>query len=378
MKKALTFLFWMLPGIALGVFAAYTNKDLDLPFILSLAGWFFLLFVPMIVIHELGHLVAGKLAGFKFLYLMVGRWMVYRENAENQKNLKYRTLTGKAMSGGLTAMYHRDGEKLSTPAFMFFIVGGALANAIIGILGLWVLLNMDYQEGLSITHSVGYAGVVTVVLLSFLMLVLSLFPSRAGGFSSDGLRILQLMRSKPVALAMNASMAAVGLAISGPRPREWSEQLVKDLDGCPEDTMDWVSAQILKLYVSFDCGDIEQSKELHTAIVEHLPIVSEQVLGHFDRELAFFDYVLMDDPETAQQRLAAGNNLIFQEVCEDEVLATCQALYEQDINAVDKHLQQAKTAIQQSLTPAMAEVKVMWTEAHVQRALEASGTTAPD
>ena len=187
-----------------------------------------------IAVHELGHLVLGKLVDFRFVLYVAGPLAVLR------------TVKGVRISGneswllpGLTAMMPEHVHSLRR-RFLWMMAGGPLANllvfTLIGSLFATIVSVVDKRTLLDAVFAQPpfwkWAAIVCIMSLfqmaglSVLMTITSLWPHRAKktGMMSDGGRIRMLLRGGVEADRWIALMMLVNTSMSGRRPREWDSQ----------------------------------------------------------------------------------------------------------------------------------------------------------
>jgi len=149
---------------------------------LSLLVWYFI----VVGVHELGHVFAGRWQNFDFHGLTIGPFS-WKPDAAGKIRFKWNTSLN--LAGGLAIMLPNGDERLRQ-RFMWFGAGGPIASVLLALLlyGFY-LLAPDRSLG---------AGLLFVgALLSAAIFVATILPFRAGGFSSDGLRILTFARNGP-------------------------------------------------------------------------------------------------------------------------------------------------------------------------------------
>ncbi len=131
--------------------------------------------------HELGHVLAGLLMRFKFMSLTIGpfAWRRYHDRIRFTWNRNIN------LSGGLAYMLPQ-GEENMARRFATFAAGGPGASLVLAALGFG--LSFGLAEGSTAELLLGALGV-----FSFVIFALTIAPFRAGGFSSDGRRILTLL-----------------------------------------------------------------------------------------------------------------------------------------------------------------------------------------
>lgn len=165
-----------------------------------------------IAIHELGHVFAGLSQKFEFRLLSVGPVMVEKELGKLQfkRNTNFNTF------GGVALCLPTDQQNLNK-RFAIFAFGGPLASLIFGgFLSIFLIfIQLD-------TTLLGFYLLESFILisciLSFCIALVTLIPMHSEGFTSDGGRILNLLKGGPSAQIESTLLNAIAQATSGIRP----------------------------------------------------------------------------------------------------------------------------------------------------------------
>lgn len=183
-----------------------------------------------LALHELGHVIAGLMVGFKFRMYIVGPLMIEREEGR----LRFKWNRNLNLFGGMALCLPQDAWQLAR-RFIWFASGGPLASLLWTALatGLFFLLNGEL---------IGFWGFATSIffglsaVFSGMIFVVTVIPMQAGGFYTDGARVLNLSRGGHQA---NLEVTLLTLSIqlmSGIRPRELSEPMFLSALALPVET----------------------------------------------------------------------------------------------------------------------------------------------
>jgi len=133
-------LFIWINSLADSVLLFTDSRSVALAFLLlAVAIWFFL----HTALHELGHVIFGKLSGYEFLGVSVfGIWLM--KDAGGRIGIRYMPVRG---AGGATVMLPKGGYREDTP-YTMLLMGGVLMNiltviflAVIIVLDIWPQMN---------------------------------------------------------------------------------------------------------------------------------------------------------------------------------------------------------------------------------------------
>jgi len=188
---------WLLGG-AIGGLLVF-----DQPVKVDLAWWFPLLYLS-IAIHEIGHLIAGRLVGMESGGLVVGGLMILKSGTRWVVRFDWRRI----LSGGLAKPLPRKGGFDST-RHVWMIAGGPIATVLLVGVGLFF-----HWNGLWV--------------LNALLLVSCILPS--GGLNkSDGARIWLLLCNPVESRSFQAILRLQTQETEGVLPGAWDSELVDEM-----------------------------------------------------------------------------------------------------------------------------------------------------
>ena len=180
-----------------------------------------------VLVHELGHLAAGRLVGLHSTEMVVGPWGWRRRDG---KTRFYWTGHWLSHDGWAAASY--VGEHMPARRSAILILGGPVASLLLALVAF-------YAGAVPLWRSL--AGVVCLVIggMSLLALLGSAIPKRDGKDVSDALALWRLWRGYSAADRCTALANVRSALESGGRPREWPREWVDAAtaipDGTPED-----------------------------------------------------------------------------------------------------------------------------------------------
>ena len=172
-----------------------------------------LLAVPLVVllvlaVHEAGHLLGAFRHGMRFLLYIVGPFQLSRTPG----GIRFSWAFNLGTMGGLAAATPNPDRPLK-PQLLSLIAGGPLASLVLAFLGLLAT---------SGDGRVGAYGLI-VFAMSFLIFLVTAIPLRGGGFMSDGMQFIEVIRGGRAVEERQALLVLMGQSLGGARPR--------DLDG---------------------------------------------------------------------------------------------------------------------------------------------------
>jgi hypothetical protein len=263
-RQLLSTALLFLAGAAVGLVAARSGfrplpeLGLTRPQLIIVLAALPVIYLLSVAGHELGHVLAGRLAGFRTLLFMVGPLRLERGPDGFRAGFNRDVL----MAGGLAAMAPVGVHDLRRRAVVM-VAGGPLASLMIGtqFLALYQATSAFlFRSGAGFIPVLAGITLLAIGMSSLLIGLLTLLPGRSGGFYSDGARLLRLIRASDETEREVALIALTGLTIGGTRPREWDDRLValgaEIRDGGPFE----VGGRQFAYAHALDRGDIEAAR----------------------------------------------------------------------------------------------------------------------
>ncbi len=221
-----------------------------------------LLLLPVLILlvlatHEVGHLLGGFSRGMRFLLLIVGPFQWTRSPG----GIHFKWVFNLGTMGGIAAATPDPAAPL-TPQLRRLIIGGPLASLMMAVIGLVMALGFD-----------GRAGAYGVIIgaMSLLIFLVTATPLRAGGFMSDGMQLLELLRGGAAVTDRQVLVRLMGLSYGGIRPRDWEPQLVNDALAMQDaEPLRRVAGRTFALYQAMDRGDTESVHEQADWLAQHV------------------------------------------------------------------------------------------------------------
>ncbi len=219
-KKKLPVILMAVIGGAIGFFSARAGIHAATGMPASVAIANVILFIPgfflMIAAHEAGHALAGVWVHFDFRMYVVGPFMWEKE----VEGWKFKWNRNVNTSGGMVVCMPIDAQNIQN-RFATYSLGGPIASLVTAAImyGLHVLLSrvIDPSQGVQILMSWSWV----LAFLSFVLFIATALPFHTGGFSSDGARVLRLLRGGDVAHFEVLLLKIISTSMAGVRPADW-------------------------------------------------------------------------------------------------------------------------------------------------------------
>lgn len=288
----------ILLGVALAVLVAVLDVDLsfmerigfiEIPVVLLLfyAGVFL-----VINIHELGHLVFGKLLGYRFLMFRAGIFSIHKENGK----LKF-SLIKNVGYGGLCAMIPAEDSDLKD--FAIYSTGGIIFNLLTGVLFLFLpeILSLDMIYAVPVYGT----GMVSIILA-----LINGWPFFSMNQPTDGMMLFSILKKNPLAERFYESVILSKKLMTGVRPRDLN---LKEPKLPLEDHHE--TGNVLYLYfMALDRGDEESARKYILIIEENLSKVPPYALPAYYYEIIFFSLITGDMEKAVRYHDKAGKILL--------------------------------------------------------------------
>ncbi|HAI76957.1 MAG TPA: hypothetical protein DCM08_11990 [Microscillaceae bacterium] len=253
----------------------------------------------MIAWHELGHLIGGWAVRFRFQMYVVGPLLWMREG----QKIVFKWNKNLNIFGGLALSLPQDTQNL-TQRFLWTVAGGPLASLAGGMLFLAIYYG-GFGQVTAANPWAYFAGSVFFIngWMSLGLFLVSALPYHAGGFFSDGARILNMLSGGIKARREAIILSIISQSTSGIRPRDLSQSLLEEGLSVSEE---WKVKPYIHYYLYLAALD---KQDIATA-AQHLDIYSDYVSempeayrGTVYFENAFFKSYFLKDVAGAQDCL---------------------------------------------------------------------------
>lgn len=222
--------------------------------------WDFLLlpisFLLVLAVHEAGHLLGGFRKGMRFLLYIVGPFQLSR----TASGIRFNWVFNLGTFGGLAAATP-DPDKPIRAQFLGLIAGGPLASLLLAALGFAGFVLLDGRVS---------AHALIIALFSALIFIVTAVPSRAGGFMSDGMQFIEVLRGGEAVLERQQLTGLMAQSMAGIRPREWkADWLEPAVQAGTGDPLRRVAARMMALLRAQDLGDTTGADAHAAWLAEH-------------------------------------------------------------------------------------------------------------
>ena len=249
--------------------------DLAFPPLYALIPLLVLLAFLSIFIHEMGHVLGGLLARFRFIMLIVGPLKVVREGSQLSVGLN----RSFQMGGGM-ALCVPEKKEASAGGLFLYLAGGPLLSLAAGIFSTLVAVALQ-GAGLDVDYPYLSSMLIFSAFFNGGIALITLLPLPTVGYENDGRQLLDVFRGGRRARAKLLLSVLSSEAIRGLRPRDWTVVYILDLlnhvsDERPESggAKNVAVANLMAYYHYLDTGATEKAGHCVTriaAVVQETP-----------------------------------------------------------------------------------------------------------
>lgn len=263
----------------------------------SLTTWD-LLALPILMLivlatHEIGHLLGGMSQGMRFLLLIVGPFGWHA----SVSGTRFEWNTNLALMGGLAAAVPTKAGTELRRQLLVLVAGGPAASLLLAILAVATASISDPRFAV-------YS--IFIAATSFGVFLVTLIPVRSGGFMSDGMQIIDVLRGGNAVAERSALMRIFTQSLDGVRPRDWDPSAIEELSRMDsEDPLRKTGSALYLLYRAMDFRndfDIVRYRKLLEDGIDGYPTGFKQSIYV---ELAICAW-LAGDTDTVRQHLKAS------------------------------------------------------------------------
>lgn len=226
-SKIIAIILFLLIGAAAGFFGAKAGgaaaSSMPAPVLITLAVLFVPAFFFAIALHEGGHALAGVWMNFDFRMFVVGPFLWDKE----QSGWKFKWNKNVNTSGGMVVCIPTSSDNVSK-RFSLYSAGGPIASLLTALMayGIYVVCQ-QLAFGSQVGQIFTYLWLVIAFLSAAIFLITSI-PLHAGGFSSDGARIIRLLRGGDTARFEVLLLKMISSSMAGNRPAQLSKDELQE------------------------------------------------------------------------------------------------------------------------------------------------------
>ncbi len=284
-------------GYYAGKMGVKATQGLGKPVAISILLLLIPLFLFVIAVHEAGHALAGKWVQFEFRMYVVGPFMWNKQvdgwHFEWNKHLN--------LAGGMVICLPTDNKALPK-RFSIYAAGGPLASFALACIAflLYRWLPVPGAIAGTVISLLSLAALITA-FLSFLIGIVTTIPMQAGGFSTDGARILRLLRGGDTARFETLVIQIYTSSTSGVRPALLNRDDLQEAQTLANRLQAPLGVYLHSFFhqTAFDSGDIDQAENHLLAYIQATEEIPAGIRNMVWLDAAFFYAYARKDLATA-------------------------------------------------------------------------------
>ena len=288
-------------GYLIGSWIGNSNVSLKAPKELNFFSAILIALVALYLVlltHELGHLLFGKLAGMRAFLLITGPLKL----VATQKGWQVSLNTNISLAGGLAACMPVRTETMRRD-LLWLVAGGPIISLLGSLLGF--LLYALVPDG----SSLSFFGLLFGVTAGAIFLV-TLIPAKTSGFMTDGAQILSLLRGGIEVEQRVMILILQAESLNGVRPRDYPPEILQRLLTLRYNPMMDASVDLLGYYHHLDRGDVEQAGQLLDQVLAHENDLPEGLKQAVYLEAAFYQAACRKQAQPARQFFQRGGGAL--------------------------------------------------------------------
>jgi hypothetical protein len=267
---------------------------------IALAVAFIPAFFFVIAVHEGGHAWAGVRVNFDFRTYVVGPFLWDKQ----PDGWKFKWNKNINTSGGLVICIPTGTDNLAK-RFSFYGAGGPLASLVLSIIAFGIYRLAAEVVVPSTVAQFFMCLLLMIAFLSAFIFLVTAIPLHAGGFYSDGARVLRFLRGGDTAQFEVLMLKIVSSSMAGIRPRDLDKTELLQAHALGEKLQAPMVVYIhYFLYLSaLDKNELETAAHHLNEYVQAAEEVPEGMRGSVWLEAAFFYAVVRHELELAETYL---------------------------------------------------------------------------
>jgi len=243
----------------------------------------------VLLTHELGHLLFGKLAGMRPFLLITGPLKL----VATQKGWQVSLNTNLSLAGGLAACMPVRTDTLRRD-LLWLAAGGPITSLLGSLLGFLLYLFVPDGSGW------GFFGLLFGFTAGAIFIV-TLVPAKTSGYMTDGAQILSLLRGGIEVEQRALILILQAESLNGVRPRDYSPEILQRLLSIRSNPMIDSTVNLLAYYHHLDRGDVTQAGQALDSVLASENDLPEGLKQAVYLEAAFFQAACQKQAQSARQ-----------------------------------------------------------------------------
>jgi hypothetical protein len=241
--------------------------------------------------HEMGHILAGWLSGFRPQQIKVGTLHLGRRARCGEPYCGDVITLGAAVLE--PPMSGQDDDAMLRRRLLFLMLGGPLASILLAgaLEAVQYIAHPGFLVGFSLHVGAAFSGLIAIAA--------SLPDVNRRGIFSDGARLLMLLRNDAKAERWLSNIRCQIALNQGRHPRDWDQARVTSAAAVSDDSQDAYVARWLAYLWAAERQDITCATKYLESALEVLSYATPKMRDHLFLEAAVFQAWFRDNPSKA-------------------------------------------------------------------------------
>lgn len=281
------------------------------------------------IVHEGGHLIFGKLSGYKFVSFRIGRIMLI----SNRGKYKFKRFSLRG-TGGQCLMMPPGSDGDDYP-YILYNLGGAIANIVFSLLCLLVYKLMPQANYFAV-----FLSISAIIGIAFALM--NGIPMYLGGISNDGKNAISLGKDREAKRAFWLQLYINGLIANGTRLADISEELFQLPENADLNNPIICTIGVYKCSYLNDKKLFDEAREMCEFMLENAPGLLEIHRNELRCELLFYEIMGLcrreeiDKLYTKQLKNYIKATSLY--VSRKRLMYAYALLFEEDVSKAEKEL----------------------------------------
>lgn len=276
LRMSLLFIFFVIVRLSMPVYPNSALMFIQTLFLLSI------IYYIQLIVHELGHLIFGKLTGYELILFRIDSLVLINKN--NQIELKR---YGTQNSGGQCLMSLEEDFSSNFP-YLLYNLGGVIFNFFLSVLSIILYFNI---KGKSILK----AGLIGVGMLGLYLMVINGLPIKIGQAPNDGYNVRLLMGNELTKEAYYKQLRINKEIVNGKSYKKIDEKLFEIDTGSSDYNHLLLAMDILNMKRQMEIGLYKEAKASINNIKNKVEKLNQIQLEVFKGEELFLDILMGKD-----------------------------------------------------------------------------------
>lgn len=286
-------------GILLGIYCKKKGIDFNFKYIMYTVAFIYIWMFIDFNMHEFGHFVFGKIAGFKLITYSI---LCFNFSLENEK-IKFFIKSYHGI-GGLCAMV--PSKEVSKKDQMLYIAGGCIFNFLTIFLSIAILICIP--KDMILMRIFLIIGIIFTLILA----VTNALPIPSAGIVTDGCIFWSIVKDSPESSKLLEMTNILARVKRGVRFKELG--LKEDINGLKDVTIGDMQYLTFRYFQELERENIEEVHKLISIFEDNLSEIPGFSVNGIYNELIYYYSAIRLDKEKANKYFNLAKNMLIKDM----------------------------------------------------------------